>query len=137
MAQNGPDSFYIHFNSELCDRSNKWEYIIHLPEYINCGPKYEIGLVHCSYAHDKDQRYFCINLIEAQYVHTRKIRILKVIPPSTRNYRNLFTPTYVQMNGQSSSFNSFKIYILSHVLERVSLKTELIGTLHVRKIHHD
>lgn len=128
------DSFYLHFNSTLCIRSNKLEYVIYLPEYIEGGPDYEIALINCSYAHSKEVRYFCTDLIEPQYLHERKVRILKVIPPATKNYRNLFTPTYVPMSRQSIKFNSFSIYIMTPDINRISLKTDLLGTLHVRKV---
>lgn len=138
MAQSTPDSFYLHFDTEFCDKSNRWEFIVQLSDYIHCGTEYEIGLVNCSYANEKEVRYFCTNLIDPQNLHTNKIRILKVIPPTTKNYRNLFTPTYVQMSGQSSTFNSFSIYILNSDLNTVNVRANLIGTLHIkRKAHHD
>ena len=127
------DSFYLHFNSLLCNQTNKWEYVINLPDYIECGTDYEIGLITCSYSHDKDIRFFCTNLIDPQYYHEKKLRILKVILPSTYNYRNSFTPSYVPMSGQSSKFNWFSIYILSPSGNPKSLRTQLSGTLHVRK----
>lgn len=128
------ESFYLHFNSNLCDQTSNWEYFIYLPEYLECGPDYEIALTFCSYSHATQIRYFCTDLIEPQFLHDEKVRILKVLPPVTKNYRNLFTPVYVPMSKQSLKFNSFSIYIMSANVSRLSLKTALYGTLHIRKV---
>lgn len=128
------ESFYLHFNTDLCEtRGNRYEYVIYLPEYLEGGPEYEIALVNCSYAHSKEVRYFCTDLIEPQYLHDTKVRILKVIPPTTKNYRNMFTPTYVQMGRQTAKFNSFSISVVTPELSRVIVKADICGTLHVRK----